>query len=169
MEIRKLRADDCADMWRINEEGLPGVGKVTQASMQALLDFSVLPLGVTDEGALTGFVLCLLPGTQYGSPNYRWFHERYDSFLYVDRIAVGAAYRNRQIGSLLYQNVFDYAAAHSLPVAAEVSLQPPNPGSMRFHGRHGFEQVGTLNHPNQSVAMMMRDRGNTIRSVKRTS
>ncbi|MEC9466156.1 MAG: GNAT family N-acetyltransferase [Myxococcota bacterium] len=156
MEIRKLQVDDCAAMWRINEEGLPGVGKVTQASMEALLDFSILPLGMTADATLAGFVLCLLPGTQYGSPNYRWFHERYDSFLYVDRIAVGAAHRNRQIGSRLYGAVFDYAATHDLPIAAEVSLQPPNPGSMRFHGRHGFKQVGELNHPSQSVAMMMR-------------
>ena len=86
MEIRKLQVDDCAAMWRINEEGLPGVGKVTQASMEALLDFSILPLGMTVDATLAGFVLCLLPGTQYGSPNYRWFHERYDSFLYVDRM-----------------------------------------------------------------------------------
>jgi len=143
-------------MWRVNEEGLPGVGQVSPEAMADLLSLSELPLGVFDGTELAGFVLCLLPQTRYGSLNYAWFNERYSDFLYVDRIAVAQSHRNQRIGSLLYERVIKAAAQRSCPIAAEVSLSPPNPGSMRFHGRHGFAEVGTLDHGEQSVTMLMR-------------
>ena len=43
------------------------------------------------------------------------------------------------------------------PVAAEVSLKPPNPDSIRFHKRHGFAEVGILHHEEKSVTMMLRN------------
>jgi len=159
MQLKPLTASDMSTAWRINEEGLPGVGKVTVQAMHALLNFSDLPLGAFDDEALVGFVLCLPPATAYGSLNYAWFNARYERFIYVDRIAVSRSYRDQSIGSALYKAVFEHAQRHTLTVAAEVSLQPPNPGSMRFHHRHGFTEVGTLHHPNQSVAMLMRPHG----------
>ena len=103
-----------------------------------------------------GFVLCLLPSTRYKSPNYGWFNERYPEFLYVDRIAVGQASRNAGVGQTLYGQVIAHAQQKKWPVAAEVNLDPPNPGSMRFHRRHGFEQVGELEHSTYTVAMVLR-------------
>jgi predicted GNAT superfamily acetyltransferase len=157
MKIRTLTGDDVPSMWTINEAGLPGVGKVSQAQMADLLELCVLPIGEFDGPSLVGFVLCLLPGTTYGSPNYGWFCERYSSFVYVDRIAVAPAYRNQQVGSRLYRKVFEYAEAAKSPIAAEVSLSPPNPGSLRFHARHQFTQIGTLEHAEQSVGMFLRN------------
>jgi hypothetical protein len=156
MKLQTLQADDVPAMWRINEEGLPGVGKVSEDALADLLALATLPLGVFVEDALVGFVLCLLPGTRYASPNYGWFNAHYDRFLYVDRIAVSTAHRDRQVGTLLYARVIEHAERYQWPVAAEVSLQPPNPGSMRFHDRHGFTEVGTLHHKQQSVTMLMR-------------
>ena len=58
----------------------------------------------------------------------------------------------RSIGSLLYERVIAHAAdIRQVPVAAEVNLEPPNPGSMRFHHRFHFEEVGVLHHGEQSV------------------
>jgi predicted GNAT superfamily acetyltransferase len=157
--LRTLHADDVPTLWRINEEGLPGVGKVTEVALADLVTLAHLPLGAFDGDELVGFVLCLLPRTRYGSLNYAWFNERYEDFLYVDRIAVSDAHRGRQIGSLLYASVIEHAEEQGWPVAAEVSLDPPNPGSMRFHGRHGFTPVGTLHHEKQSVTMFLREVG----------
>ena len=156
MQLRILQPDDVPAMWRINEEGLPGVGEVSEAAMADLLSLSTLPLGAFDGDELLGFVLCLLPATRYASLNYGWFNARYTSFLYVDRIAVAEAHRDRQVGTRLYAQVIAHADKNQQPVAAEVSLRPPNPGSMRFHGRHDFVEVGTLDHGYQSVTMLMR-------------
>jgi hypothetical protein len=156
MHIQILQTDDVPAIWRINEEGLPGVGKVSQTAVADLLSLSELALGVFEQDELVGFVLCLLPATRYASLNYAWFNERYDHFLYVDRIAVAQDHRNREIGTLLYAAVVAEADKNSRPVAAEVSLNPPNPGSMRFHGRHNFREVGVLHHNDKSVTMLMR-------------
>jgi predicted GNAT superfamily acetyltransferase len=157
INIYTLQPKDVPSLWRINEEGLPGVGKVTEAALADLISLAELPLGAFDGDALVGFVLCLVPGTRYASPNYAWFNEHYESFLYVDRVAVSQTHRNRQVGTQLYASVIEHANKHLSPIAAEVSLKPANPGSMRFHGRHGFSEVGTLHHKDQSVAMLLRD------------
>ena len=156
ISIRSLTPTDADALWRINEEGLPGVGQVSSQALEALLEMSELSLGAIVEGRLEGFVICLLPGTSYGSPNYAWFNSRYPDFLYVDRIAVGQSARGLGLGTALYGRVIGYAEARSWPVAAEVSLEPPNPGSLRFHGRFGFDRVGELAHATQRVAMLLR-------------
>ena len=157
MKFRTLRSEDAPSLWRINEEGLPGTGKISQDAIIDLLGLAELSLGAFEGDELVGFVLCLPPQTRYGSLNYAWFNQHYDDFLYVDRIAVSEKHRNRKIGSLLYQKVITYAQKHSRPVVAEVSLKPPNPKSMRFHDRHGFDEVGIFHHENMSVTMMFRD------------
>ena len=153
---RALTLDDIPRMVEINEQGLPGTGKVSEEEMADLLQLSELALGLDNETGLAGFVLCLLPGTRYGSLNYAWFNQKFQQFLYVDRIAVTAEHRSRKIGSSLYAKVFFEANRLRVPVAAEVSLEPPNPGSMRFHFRHEFQEVGVLRHESKSVTMMMR-------------
>lgn len=157
MNIRNLTAADVEAMWTVNEEGLPGTGQVTPLELEALLGFASLALGAFDETDLLGFVICLPPNTAYGSLNYAWFNQRYDAFLYVDRIAVAGNHRNRGVGSALYERVVEAATEQDVSVAAEVNLQPPNPGSMRFHHRFMFEPVGTLHHgERKAVTLLLR-------------
>ena len=153
-----LSPNDVPMMWEINEQGLPGTGQVAQEEMTTLLELSEVSLGAYQDGKLAGFVLCLLPNTEYGSLNYAWFNQRYDQFIYVDRIAVAKDSRNSGIGTLLYQQVFDYATQHGIPGTAEVSLKPANEGSDRFHLRHGFVTVGELDHGDKAVTMYIKDK-----------
>lgn len=154
--INDVDDKDILRMLEINEQGLPGTGKVNQQEMQNLLELSELSLGVFADKKLLGFVICLLPKTEYGSLNYAWFNERYDEFIYVDRIAVAIDARNQGIGSMLYDKVFDYAITNNIPVTAEVSLRPPNQGSDRFHLRHGYQIVGELDHGEKAVTMYIK-------------
>jgi predicted GNAT superfamily acetyltransferase len=156
MNIRTLSPDDVEPMWSINEQGLPGTGQVSPQELVSLLDFATLSLGLFDRDTLLGFVICLPPGTAYGSLNYAWFNQRYDAFLYVDRVAVATDQRNKGIGSMLYEQVARHAGEQNIPVAAEVNSEPPNPGSVRFHHRFGFEEVGVLRHEEKAVTMFMR-------------
>ena len=156
MEIRALQTSDSSSIWEINEQGLPGTGKVSEQEILDLLNYSSLSIGLFDNNSLLGFVICLPPKTAYGSLNYLWFNERYDDFLYVDRIAVSTANRNQKIGSKLYQAVIDTAAKLGVPIAAEVNLRPPNPDSVRFHQRHGFTEIGQFEHGQKAVIMMLR-------------
>ncbi len=157
MDIIALSTSDIDAMWTINEQGLPGTGNVSKEGIAKLLEFSSLSFGAYDQGELLGFVLCLPPKTAYGSLNYAWFNEHYASFVYVDRIAVSEEHRNRGVGSALYDHVVSYSKQHGVPVAAEVNREPPNPGSVRFHQRFGFEEVGVLHHAEKSVTMFLRN------------
>ena len=156
MDIRALTLDDIEAMWAINEEGLPGTGQVSHDELASLLNLASFSIGVFEDGHLLGFVICLPPATAYGSLNYAWFNQRYEAFLYVDRIAVAEAQRNKGVGSRLYEQVARHAGEQNIPVAAEVNLEPPNPGSVRFHHRFGFEEVGVLRHEKKAVTMFMR-------------
>ncbi len=144
-------------MWEINEQGLPGTGKVSLDEMKNLLNISELSVGAFEDGSLLGFVICLLPNTAYGSLNYAWFNQRFENFIYVDRVAVDEKYRNQGIGQALYDTVFDYASEHQLPVTAEVSLRPQNLGSDRFHLRHGFSAIAEVDHGDKAVTMYIRN------------
>ena len=156
MDIRALSLDDIEAMWTINEEGLPGTGQVSHEELASLLNLASFSMGVFEDGHMLGFVICLPPSTAYGSLNYAWFNQRYDAFLYVDRIAVAEAHRNEGVGSMLYEQVARHAGEQNIPVAAEVNLEPPNPGSVRFHHRFGFEEVGVLQQEKKAVTMFMR-------------
>ncbi len=144
-------------MWEINEQGLPGTGKVSLDEMKNLLNISELSVGAFEDDSLLGFVICLLPNTAYGSLNYAWFNQRFENFIYVDRVAVDEKYRNQGIGQALYDTVFDYASEHQLPVTAEVSLRPQNLGSDRFHLRHGFSAIAEVDHGDKAVTMYIRN------------
>ena len=156
MELRALEERDIPAIWIINQQGLPGTGDVSQDEISSLLGFATYSVGYFLKEELLGFVICMPPGTGYGSLNYAWFNERYEAFVYVDRIAVSQNYRNKNIGTQLYNHVVDFASQDDVPVAAEVSLKPPNPGSMRFHSRFAFNEVGVLHDKNKSVTMLMR-------------
>ena len=155
MNTRNLTHADVEAMWAINEEGLPGTGQVSPAELIALLDLASFAVGAFEDDSMLGFVICLPPQTTYGSLNYAWFNQRYDAFLYVDRIAVATDHRNRGVGSALYSQVIAEANQQAVPVAAEVNLVPPNPGSVRFHHRFNFVEVGTLDHGEKSVTMFL--------------
>ena len=155
MDIRGLSPADIDAMF-INEEGLPGTGQVSPQDLAALLNLASLSLGAFEDQTLVGFVVCLPPQTTYASLNYAWFNQRYDAFLYVDRIAVAHEHRNQGVGSALYEQVVSAAQDRAVPIAAEVNLKPPNPGSVRFHHRFNFVEVGKLDHGEKAVMMFLR-------------
>ncbi|MED5497725.1 MAG: hypothetical protein VX872_09215, partial [Candidatus Thermoplasmatota archaeon] len=61
MDIIALSVSDIDAMWAINEQGLPGTGKVSKKEIVQLLEFSSLSVGAYDQGELVGFVVCLPP------------------------------------------------------------------------------------------------------------
>ena len=138
-----LKPADAGTILAMNNAAVPNVNETTEAELAALIEMSDLTVALKDGDTLLGFVLTLPPGVGYASENYRFFSERYDQFVYVDRIVVAEQARNRGIGARLYDLIGEYAAEHGIPrVLCEVNLEPPNPGSLRFHQRIGFVEIG---------------------------
>lgn len=143
MDALLLKPADAALVVAMNNAAVPNVNENTEAELAGLIEMSGLALALTEGGEILGFVLTMPPGTGYTSENYRWFSERYDQFVYVDRIVVSEQARDRGLGAELYRQVTAYAKDRGIPrVLCEVNLEPPNPGSLRFHKRIGFDEVG---------------------------
>ena len=156
--IRDVCDSDLDAVLVLNQSEVPHVGSIDAAKMRWYADnasyFRVAKAGDELGAYLVGF----LPGTDYQSPNYRWFCERYEEFAYVDRIAVAESARRTGIATRLYDD-FATAMPSSVPVlTCEVNIRPPNESSMDFHRRLGFEQVGSLVSDNgdKEVAMLLK-------------
>ena len=108
---------------------------------------------VSDQ--VVGFCMVLLPGADYGSPNYEFFCERLDNFVYLDRVAVTENFQGIGIGAALYREVEMKTDAEWF--ALEVNTKPRNEGSLRFHAREGFVQMEELEtRPGKMVSLMVK-------------
>lgn len=155
MRIRDLHASDLGDVLRINADNVPALGASDARHMGALLDMSCTALAVELDGVVAAFCVVLPEGTDYASPNYRYFAALLPEFRYVDRIAVDATARGRGVGAAMHREIAVRHPSHV--IALEVNVVPPNEGSMRFHLRQGFSEVDRLEtRPGNVVSLMLR-------------
>ncbi len=138
--IRELTAEDLDVMLAINQENVPAVGPENEETMRQIFEWSFLALGIEVNQALVGYCLIMKPGLPYGSTNYQWFCDKYDDFIYLDRVAFTASQQGKGYGSLLYSEVESRSTEPLFTL--EVNLKPRNEGSLRFHHRLGFVEVG---------------------------
>ena len=141
--IRAYAPADLPALHAINEQGVPGVSRETPEDLGRWLSLSECFVAVDEAGAPVGFLNLVPPGTAaYTSPNLRWFEARGGRVNYVDRVAIDAAARGQRIGEALYEAAFAACAGRYEAIGCEVNRLPPNPGSLRFHKRLGFAEVG---------------------------
>lgn len=92
-----------------------------------------------EHSNLAGFLVAMTPDVPYGSGNFKWFRERGEDFVYIDRVAVSAWFRKRGIAARLYADVERYARAlGAARLTCEVNVRPRNEASLAFHERMGF-------------------------------
>ncbi len=155
--IRSYQPDDASAVLAINEANVPAVGEMDITKLELFAEIAEWLKVVEIEGEVVGLLVGLTEGQErYKSPNYAWFSERHDSFIYVDRIAIGEGARNQGLGAKLYDAFAEWGRESGRPVmSAEVNTIPDNPGSHRFHQRYGFVEVGRERPygPNEEVAM----------------
>ncbi len=143
--LRALDVSDLPAVLLLNDAAYPAVPISSVGELAELLAFDGFSFAVTDDAddRLIAFLIGLRPGAAYASENYRYFEARGSDYLYVDRIVVAEAARGRRVGQALYEAVIDLARVEGrTEVDCEVNLDPPNPGSLAFHARLGFERVG---------------------------
>lgn len=165
--IRAYAPGDRAAVMALNEANVPEVGPMDEAKLDLLLAEAVSTTVAESEGTVIGFMILLGPGGRYASPNYRWFVERYERFLYVDRIAVAEEARGQGWGPALYTHFEQIAVERGDPVMlAEVNTVPPNPRSLRFHDIFGFAELARCRPygGDEEVAMLAKHLSSGVRS-----
>ncbi|MFM8848172.1 MAG: GNAT family N-acetyltransferase [Actinomycetota bacterium] len=153
--IRDMTLDDLAVVHTINEENVPAVGQETLDDLRAIHAVCTTNIVAEVDGVVVGFCMVMPPGTSYASPNYTFFCDRYDDFVYLDRVAITASHQGLGIGARLYREVERRATSEWF--ALEVNVKPPNEGSMRFHLREGFHEVAQMEtRPGKVVSLMIK-------------
>ncbi|MFM9918598.1 GNAT family N-acetyltransferase [Lacisediminihabitans sp. H27-G8] len=151
-----LTASDIPRLVELNDAASPAVPITSELEMAALLDASGFTLAARDRDTLIGFVIGMRPRAEYSSENYRFFDSRSSDFLYVDRIVIDGSRRGSGIGRALYGAVFALGREEGMrEVTCEVNLDPPNPESLAFHARLGFERVGEQETKGGSVTVAL--------------
>jgi predicted GNAT superfamily acetyltransferase len=143
MKIRAACRSDLATVLALNHESERFLSPLTMERLEQLDAQAELHQVLEVKGKVIAFVLALREGANYDSANYTWFVARYPSFLYVDRVVVSAVRHGEGFGRALYDVVFAHARETGVPwVTCEYDIEPPNPGSERFHQKAGFAEVG---------------------------
>lgn len=89
------------------------------------------------------FLIAFDQDSDYTSPNFLWFKQRFPKFIYVDRLATAARARGQGHAITLYDALFSAArAAGQKLIVCEINELPPNPVSVALHARFGFIKVG---------------------------
>jgi predicted GNAT superfamily acetyltransferase len=129
----------------LNNEHEVELSRLDAPRLARLVDASFAALIV---GQAEAFLLAFDETSDYDSFNFLWLRDRYDRFVYVDRVVVAPSARGRGLARQLYAEVFarTRASGRSL-VVCEVNADPPNPASMAFHRALGFTEVGRARTP----------------------
>ena len=157
VRLRPARPDDDGAVLALNlaeERLLAPMDGGRLAYLRARADrFDVVEV----DGAPAGFVVTVAPGSDYDSPNHRWFRERYgEAFYYLDRIALAPSVRRRGVAGRVYDELEPLASAYGR-MALEVNLVPPNPGSLAFHAARGYAEVGRLGDDEHRVVLLTKE------------
>ena len=140
--VRPSADSELPRILELNKAAVPAVNLLNEQEIRNLLSQAEYFRSLWLNQDVIGFLVALVPGATYESPNYRWFESRYDQFLYVDRIVIDPSHQGIGFGRMFYDKLREFAGQRFPRITCEVNLRPKNESSLRFHRRYGFRQVG---------------------------
>lgn len=144
MVIRSAAPDDFEAILRLNAEWEHFTSRMEREGLARLHDQSLHHRVCERDGRVVAFLLALGPGVDYDSPNYRYFDDGREDFVYIDRIVVDAGSHRTGLADALYDDLLGFARSRGVArIVCEIDADPPNIASDRFHARRGFAEVGT--------------------------
>jgi predicted GNAT superfamily acetyltransferase len=143
--IRPLVPADLPWVQALNTEAVPAVSALSPAELRHWVTQATLAwVATTDEGVI-GYLIAFASTAPYDGEEFTWLKSQVERFLHVDQVAVAARCHRRGVGTTLYTALERQALEggyHS--VTCGVNVVPPNPGSLAFHRRRGFRELGRL-------------------------
>jgi uncharacterized protein len=129
----------------------------TEARFQTLVSAACYAKGFTEPA---GFLLAFDETAEIDSVNYRWFKDRFQRFVYIDRVVIDASARRQGLARALYADLIAWAGrtVHTR-IGCEINNDPPNVASDAFHAQFGFRAIGSaqLVESHKTVRYMMLD------------
>ena len=157
MALIHPRADHFESVLALNDADVSHLSAMSRPELERLAELACYFRVAEMDGRLAGFLLAIPAAAPHDSANFLWFKARYSDFVYVDRIVVAAHARRTGLASALYADLEASARASQASfIACEINVRPPNAGSVSFHDRHGFVEVGTQDIANGTKTVSMR-------------
>lgn len=141
MSIRRAEEKDLPRILELNNKESKWVGEKEIDFFQKYIDIPIFDVFEAND-RIVGFLMAMDQNTDYDSMNFLWFKNKFNKFYYIDRVIVDVSMRGKGIASLLYKELIDTKGV--IPLVAEVSINPSNEGSVIFHNKIGFKEVGTF-------------------------
>lgn len=159
LTIRDVQESDLDAVLALNNAAGAGILPMDGAQVRRFMDIADYFRIAEVDGTPAGFLIALRENADYGSPNFRWFGERYEQFVYIDRIVIASAYRRHGLGRVFYCDVQSYAEVRVPLLACEVFLEPREDATLLFHGTYGFHEVGQHIMPTTGLraSMLVKD------------
>src|SRR4051812_43360911 len=98
MMIREATPADFAAVLALNAESEHYLSPLNPARLAHLHRQAQYHRVIEINAQVVAFLLVIGPGADYDSVNYQWFAQRYDCFLYIDRVVVLAARQGGHLG-----------------------------------------------------------------------
>ncbi len=158
--IEDISPEDFPQVLELNQQSQPHVSALTLERLKELAKITFHFRIIKQQDEIAAFLMGMEENQPYDSMNYAWISERYESFYYIDRIAVAKEYQRQGLGMALYNDGQSFALQKKKPVmACEVNIKPSNSGSILFHKKYGFYSVGTQNteQSKKTVQYMIKD------------
>jgi len=145
---------DVGPVLALNEESVEALAPMAADDLARFRELTTHTLVCDVDGEVAAFAIAYPPGTAYDSVNYLWHADRFEDFLYLDRVAVSTRFRRRGIATALYDAMEDVARERGRMVC-EIYSDPPNDVSIAFHTSRGYREVGNLRLSNGHEVVMM--------------
>jgi predicted GNAT superfamily acetyltransferase len=157
--IRDVREHELDHVLALNNAAGPTILPLDNAKLCRFFDNADYFRIAEVDGHIAGFLIALRETSDYESPNFLWFRERYAAFAYIDRIVIAKPYRGLGLGRVFYSDATSYAEVRVPVLSCEVFLEPRDDVSVLFHGTYGFHEVGQQIMPGveKRVSLLAKD------------
>ncbi len=142
ISIRDVREHELDSVLALNNAAGPSILPMDAAKARFFWEHAEYFRVAEQDGLITGFLAAFSQDAPHDSPNFLWFRERYERFLYIDRIVIARPRRGGGRGRAFYADVQSFAELRWPRLCCEVFLQTGNDPALLFHGGFGFREVG---------------------------
>jgi uncharacterized protein len=140
--IRDVREHELDSVLALNNAAGPNILPLDAAQLRFFHAHAAYLRVAEVDGHIAGFLIALDQDAPYTSSNFQWFRQRFERFVYIDRIVIASTRRGAGVGRVFYADVTSFAEVRVPQLACEVFLEPRNDVAVLFHGTYGFHEVG---------------------------
>ena len=151
----KLSKEKLNLIFELNQNNIPALGSLNSLKhVQDIYNNSLFLIEVIVEDDFAGFAFVMDNKSEYQSLNYKYFKNKYNDFLYIDRVAFIDKFQRRGYGTITYDEIHKLSKKLNSLLCCEVNTFPLNKESMDFHRKYGFSVIEEVPFGEKKVAML---------------